>query len=93
MTTHTKPGVPMMRPDRILHDIPVSKWSRDEAVSHLEVTFDQAARQRPDLMEAYLIRLDGATESEQVAIMREGLRETFTRRYPRRFARNSNRGV
>ena len=49
---------------------------------HLERTFDMAADQRPDLMEPYLIRLAGANEDEQIAIMREGLAATFKQRNP-----------
>lgn len=71
-----------MRPDRILHEIPVAKWTREEAIAHCETTFDQAARQRPDLFEPYLIRLSGASEAEQVSIMREALRSTLARRFP-----------
>jgi len=67
---------------RVLHEMVVAKWTRDEAVAHLEQTFDQASRQRPDLFEPYLIRLAGADEAEQVFIMREALRSTLARRFP-----------
>ena len=61
-------------------------WTRGETYQHLVVTFDLAARRRPDLFEPYLIRLAGADESEQMTIMREALRATFATRYPNRFA-------
>ena len=76
----------MIRPDNDLHQIDVAKWTRDEAHQHLLVTFDLAANHRPDLFEPYMIRLDGAHEREQMAIMREALRDTFATRYPNRFA-------
>ena len=34
----------MIRPDRVLHQVEVAKWSRDEAYHHLVVTFDLAAK-------------------------------------------------
>jgi hypothetical protein len=37
----------MMRPDSVLHRIAVAKWSPDEALRHLQTTFDIAARQLP----------------------------------------------
>jgi hypothetical protein len=73
-----------IRPDSILHAIPVAQWTPEEVMAHLEETFRQACDQRPDLMEPYLIRLEGTNETEQKAIMREGLRDTFNRRHPSR---------
>jgi hypothetical protein len=60
--------------------------SPEEILAHLEQTFAHAVDQRPDLMEPYLIRLEGATEAERKDIMREALRETFKLRYPSRFS-------
>lgn len=78
-----------MRPDRVLHELPVSQWTRDEAYVHLSETFDAAARQRPDLLEPYMIRLDGTDDEQQRAvIMRQGLKETFGRRHPSRLKRS-----
>lgn len=54
-------------------------------MAHLEETFRHAVDQRPDLMEPYLIRLEGTNETERKAIMREGLRDTFTRRHPSKY--------
>jgi hypothetical protein len=78
----------MFRPDSVLHQVDVAKWSRDEAYHHLAVTFDLAANHRPDLIEPYLIRLADADQDEraQMAIMREALSATFAIRYPNRFA-------
>jgi hypothetical protein len=72
----------MTRPNSILHELPAAKWTPDEIFVHLLETFDQGARQRPDLFEPYLIRLAGLDEREQIPIMREALRETFALRYP-----------
>lgn len=49
----------------------------------LKKTFDGEFRRKPDIMEPYVIRLDGVTdEQERVAIMRAGLRETIGARWP-----------
>jgi hypothetical protein len=66
-------------------DVPRFEAEGWEAMAHLSETFRHAVDQRPDLMEPYLTRLEGANEVERKAIMREGLRETFTRRHPSRF--------
>ena len=72
----------MIRPDSVLHSIPSAKWTGEEAFLHLRRTFSDAVDQRPDLMEPYLIRLEGLDERDQMRVMQEGLRETFARRYP-----------
>jgi hypothetical protein len=77
----------VIRPDSILHELPVDRWNTEEGLSHLMGTFDRAVAERPDLMEPYLIRLEGTDDSEAKAIVRQALRETFTRRHPNRFAR------
>jgi hypothetical protein len=63
----------MIRPDRLLHQVNVSRWTREEAHAHLVTTFELAANHRPDLFEPYLIRLADAEQDErsQIAIMRE----------------------
>lgn len=56
-------------------DLPTSEWTDDEAMHHLNGTFDRACRGWPDLMEPYVIELadsDNATD-----VMRRGLRETI----------------
>jgi hypothetical protein len=73
-----------MRPDSILHGIPVHLWTPDEVQLHLERTFRTAVDQRPDLLEPYLIRLEGEDEASGRAIMREALAATFAGRYPGR---------
>jgi hypothetical protein len=85
----------MIRPDHELHDTPVAQWTRDEAFSHLAATVDAAARQHPDLMEPYLIRVADAEPDEQmqVAIMREALRDTFWRRHPSAVARPADESM
>jgi hypothetical protein len=79
----------VIRPDTVLHEIDLTRWTPDEAAAHLAGTFDQAATQRPDLFEPYQIRLDGLGQRDQVAIMREALRETFAVRWPTRLARKT----
>jgi hypothetical protein len=78
----------MIRPDRILHQVNVARWTREESHEHLVTTFELAANHRPDLFEPYLIRLVEAEQDEptQMQIMREALRETFALRYPNRHA-------
>ena len=76
----------MTRPDRVLHKILVARWTPKEAASHLAATFEHAATERPDLFEPYQIRLVGLEEREQITIMREALRDTFTIRHQSRFA-------
>jgi hypothetical protein len=81
----------MIRPDRLLHQVDVARWTREEAHAHLVATFDLAANHRPDLFEPYLIRLADAEQDErtQMAIMRTALAVTFTLRYPNRHARQA----
>jgi hypothetical protein len=55
----------MIRPDSELHLIDVAQWSREEALHHLEVTFDMALLQHPDLIEPYLIGLAGAADEPE----------------------------
>lgn len=56
-----------------------STWTDEFALAHLKATFDQACRTHPDIMEPYMIRLDGEGDKET---MRAGLRETINQRYP-----------
>jgi hypothetical protein len=71
-----------MRPDSVLHGIPVHLWREGEVQLHLERTFRTAVDARPDLLEPYLIRLEGEDEAGSRAIMREALAATFAGRYP-----------
>jgi len=52
-------------------------WTDEYALQHLTETFKQACRAYPDLMEPYMVRLDGENDKE---IMRAGLRETILKR-------------
>ena len=74
-----------MRPLAELDKSPASLWTAEEAFAHLCATFDEVARQFPQLMEPYAILL-GDTEAPiaKTDIMRRGLRETFKQRYPMR---------
>lgn len=57
-------------------------WSAEDALFHLEWTFDAAVRQHPDAMERYLPRLDGVTDPiERRNIMRYALSQTIGERY------------
>ena len=57
-----------------------------QGIIHLEETFDREFRRRPDLLEPYVVRMErsnvqlGVEEKEK--IMRLGLAETFSRRWP-----------
>jgi hypothetical protein len=77
----------MIRPDTELHRIPPSEWTPAEVFSHLRQTFDVAARQHPDLLEQYQIQLSDAEQDvkSQAAIMREGLRNTFSERHSTKY--------
>jgi hypothetical protein len=77
----------LMRPDIVLHALPVSAWSRAEGQWHLQQTFALALRRFPDLLDGYATRLEGADEHDQIQIMRQALRETFTQRHPNPFAK------
>jgi hypothetical protein len=74
----------MMRPDSILHLIPVHLWTAGEVQLHLERTFRTAVDARPDLLEPYLIHLEGEDEASSRRIMREALAATFAMRHPSR---------
>jgi hypothetical protein len=57
----------------------------DEAFKHLSATFDLATRMKPDAMEPYVVRLaEARDQTEQIEIMRCGLRETIAQRFPLR---------
>lgn len=70
-----------VRPDYILHEIPVHEWSQEEVFSHLRNTFDLAARDFPDVMEPYVVRYpEWADRDELKAFMRTALQESFPQR-------------
>lgn len=56
-----------------------AEWTEAEGLAHLRVTFQMAVKSHPDIMEPYLVALDGGDEK---SILRRGLRETFQRRFP-----------
>jgi hypothetical protein len=80
-----------MRSDTVLHAIPMHRWSEDELLSHSEETFRRAVVEHPDLMEPYVIRLEGELAPGRIAIVREALASTFTRRHLGRYARLTQR--
>jgi hypothetical protein len=59
-------------------DLPPAQWMDEEAMNHLNGTFDRACRSWPDLMEPYVIELADSDNAKEV--MRRGLRETIGRR-------------
>ena len=60
-----------------------ASWTFDEGLLHLRITFQQAFVRWPDLIEPYVIQLEGAADDvERKSIMRAALRETFAARYP-----------
>lgn len=64
---------------------PVTEWSEAEAFQHLNATFSGAVKAFPDIMEPWVLRLDGLTDTAEItAVMRHGLRETIKLRYPLR---------
>jgi hypothetical protein len=65
-----------VRPDYA--ELMPSAWTPEEAEHHLRGTFNMACKAWPDVMEPYVIQLDGA--DGQVAHMRRALRETITKR-------------
>jgi hypothetical protein len=71
------------RPDWILHNIPVSEWTEEEARLHLKRTFEIACRQFSDIMEPWIVRLDDTADfDEQIKLMRMALAKTLTERWP-----------
>jgi hypothetical protein len=61
----------------------VHEWSEDEAYQHCLDLWNRNFREFPDLLEPYLVSLDNAeTRQDRVRVMRQGLAETFTRRFP-----------
>lgn len=69
-----------IRPDVVLDSIPASEWTEEEAISHLEGTFEHAFELHHDLLEPYVILLGDAGPDDEPAIMRRGLRETIKER-------------
>jgi hypothetical protein len=70
-----------IRPDHVLHEIPVSDWTEAEVFEHLRVTFDGACRDYPDVMESYVVAIvEMDDRAELKAFMRQALRETLTAR-------------
>lgn len=70
-----------IRPDHILHATPVSAWTEAEAYEHLRVTFDNACRDYPDVMENYVVAIvEMDDRAELKSFMRQALRETLTAR-------------
>lgn len=66
-----------------LDKIPVSEWTDDEGFLHLKDTFETQSKQHQDALEPYIVLLESADHKEdQKEIMRRGLRETFSKRYP-----------
>lgn len=56
-------------------------WSLEDALFHLEFSFESALRQHPDIMERFLPRLDGASDQDRIAIMRYALLSTVSERF------------
>jgi hypothetical protein len=71
-----------MRPLDELDQLPVSEWTREEALAHVRWSFDNAARAFPDVMEPYAILLVDAEQDDeaQMKIMQGALRDTFKNR-------------
>jgi hypothetical protein len=70
-----------VRPDRILHELPVSEWTEEEGFEHLRGTFDVACVDFPDVMEPYAVQVVEMTDQQEIkSFMRQALRETVTRR-------------
>lgn len=65
-----------------LDHISPAMWTAEDALLHLEWTFDEALKHHPDAMERYLPRLYSArNETERIAIMRYALAATVGERY------------
>lgn len=59
-------------------------WSQAQALAHLRLTFEQACMSNAELMEPYIVmRVEAAGDpAEEMAVMRQALRETVAARYP-----------
>jgi hypothetical protein len=70
-----------IRPDYILHQLPVTEWTEEEG-------FELACRDFPDVMEPYAVQIADITERQSLKrFMRSALAQTIgDRRYSRRLA-------
>lgn len=61
----------------------VSDWTKEEALAHLRLTFEQACMLNPDVMEPYIVmRVEAYGNAvEEMAVMRQALRDTIGERY------------
>jgi hypothetical protein len=62
-------------------DLDPAEWTALEAARHLVRTFDDAVRSHPDLMEPFVVMLADTPIDQQISIMRQGLRETVSKRF------------
>jgi hypothetical protein len=70
-----------IRPDHILHAIPVTEWTEEEGFEHLRKTFDLACRDFPDVMEPYAVQIADLTDRQETKrFMRQALAETVGQR-------------
>lgn len=67
------------------HDRAPSSWTDEEAFVHLRQTFAETVRTHPDIMEPWIVRLDGLDDTqEKTALMRRALASTLNARHPAR---------
>lgn len=70
-----------MRPDCVLHQLPVTEWTEEEGFQHLRGTFDLACRDFPDVMEPYAVQIADIDDRQALkSFMRKALGETFGQR-------------
>lgn len=88
VTVHPPRGVPWIewrdwecREQKQQHGTPPCDRAA-QSYAHCLVTWEANARRFPDLLEPYIVALvdNAATDVERLAIMRQGLAETFERR-------------
>lgn len=77
----TQPDPELRNRINYLDTLPPAMWSADDALVHLEYSFDAALRQHPDVMERFCSRLEGVNLSERMSIMRYALASTVSERF------------
>jgi hypothetical protein len=65
-----------IRPDYIMHQLPVTEWTEEEGFGHLRKTFDFACRDFPDVMEPYAVQITDIDDRQELkSFMRKALGE------------------
>lgn len=73
----------MLLRENFEEEISPALWTEEEARHHLATTFDHVCRGWPGMMQPYEVMLaDAPDDAASMEIMRTGLRETISLRFP-----------